>query len=78
MTECNIYTGSGTVTVGNDQHVLITHIGTASLRTDSGNLLLHDLLYVPDMYKNLSSVSKFAQDNNVYFKFYPHCCYVRT
>lgn len=77
MVDCNVYTGSGTGNVGNGQHVPISHTGTTSLHTTSGNLLLHDLLIVSDMHKNLVPVSKFAQDNNVYFEFYPRCCYVK-
>jgi hypothetical protein len=32
----------------------------------------------PNISKNLLSVSKFAKDNNVFFEFHPHYCYVKT
>nr|KYP37067.1 Retrovirus-related Pol polyprotein from transposon TNT 1-94 [Cajanus cajan] len=41
-------------------------------------LSLKDLLLVPTLTKNLISVSKFAKDNNVYFVFYPHSCFVKS
>lgn len=40
-------------------------------------LFLHNLLRVPKIKKNLISVSQFANDNNVYFEFYPKYCLVR-
>jgi histone deacetylase 1/2 len=42
------------------------------------HLKLNDLLHVPNISKNLLSVNKFAQDNNVVFEFHPHFCYVKS
>jgi histone deacetylase 1/2 len=42
------------------------------------HLKLNDLLHVPNISKNLLSVSKFAKDNNVYFEFHPRYCYVKS
>jgi histone deacetylase 1/2 len=36
------------------------------------------MLLVPDISKNLLSVSKFAKDNNVIFEFHPYYCYVKS
>nr|KYP44418.1 Retrovirus-related Pol polyprotein from transposon TNT 1-94 [Cajanus cajan] len=41
-------------------------------------LSLKDLLLVPNLTKNLMSVSKFAKDNYVYFVFTPHSCFVKS
>ena len=35
------------------------------------------LLYVPEIIKNLLSVSKFANDNHVSFEFHPISCFVK-
>lgn len=40
-------------------------------------LYLKQLLHVPQITKNLLSVSKFAFDNNVFFEFFPKSCYVK-
>ena len=40
-------------------------------------LALKSLLRVPMLKKNLSSVSKFAKNNNVYFEFFPNSCFVK-
>lgn len=42
------------------------------------SLTLNNLLLVPHITKNLMSVSKFAQDNNVFFEFHPKFCVVRS
>ena len=41
-------------------------------------LTLHNLLLVPKITKNLISVNKFAQDNNVFFEFHPKFCLVKS
>ena len=38
---------------------------------------LNQLLHVPEITKNLLSVSKFARDNNVFFEFHPNFCLVK-
>lgn len=39
---------------------------------------MQNLLHVPQITKNLISVSKFAKDNNVYFEFHPSICCVKS
>lgn len=77
ISDCNLYSGVGTVVVGNGHRVSISHISNSVLSNGSDEFLFKDLLYVPDINKNLLSVSRFTQDNNVYFEFYPTCCYVK-
>jgi hypothetical protein len=40
--------------------------------------VLHNLLHVPSITKNLISVSKFARDNHVFFEFHPNFCLVKS
>jgi len=39
---------------------------------------LNQLLHVSSITKYLTSVSKFAKDNQVYFEFYSHFCVVKS
>ncbi|KAK8302987.1 hypothetical protein V6Z12_D04G121800 [Gossypium hirsutum] len=78
LLDARLYNGGGKVIMDNGLSIPVTHVGGSTiLANDSSPLLLEDLLYVPDISKNLLSVSKFAKDNGVFFKFYPNCCYVK-
>ena len=64
------YTGVNKVLVGNGQRLNIESVGLANIKTSSishTNLVLKHLLHVPKITRNLLSVSKFAQDNNIFF-----------
>lgn len=63
--------------IGNDHTIAILHVGEFILSIGSNSFLLKDLLYVPDIHKNLLSVSNFVKDNNVFFEFYPNCCFIK-
>ena len=56
------YEGSDSVMVGNDEYLPITHTGSASIASSSGNLPLKDVLVCPNIAKPLLSVSKFTKD----------------
>ena len=56
------YSGNETVTFGNGNAASISHIGISHL---SPNIALNDVLVVPQLTKNLLSVSKLTQDNLV-------------
>jgi len=73
------YNGSEMVQLGNGSGMPIHHIGSATYTAPHTNhsFRLQNLLHVPSLSKNLLSVSKFSLDNNVYFEFYPHHCYVK-
>jgi len=64
--------------MGNDTGLKISTIGSAHIRssTSNNNLVLKDLLHVPEITKNLISVSKLCIDNNVFFEFHSNTCYV--
>ena len=62
--------------MGNGKGLCISHNGSTTISSATHtSLRLNDLLLVPDITKNLLSVSKFSY-NNVFFIFYPHSCYV--
>jgi len=73
------YNGSEHVKLGNESGLTISHIGSTTLSSllNSSNFDLHNLLCVPNITKNLLSVSQFAKDNCVYFEFFPSHCNVK-
>ena len=66
--------------IGNGQGMSIKHIGTSVLKFDLSNpqFTLSNLLYVPQITKNLVNVSKFAKDNHGFFEFPPEMCYIKS
>jgi len=65
--------GKNSLVVGNGEKLKIVASGTSKLK----NLNLHDVLYVPQITKNLLSVSKLTADNNNIVEFDHDCCYVK-
>ncbi|PON39260.1 hypothetical protein PanWU01x14_306510 [Parasponia andersonii] len=63
--------------MGNGAGLLIKHIGQShfSSRDKTRLLYLNYLLHVPNITKNLISVSKFAKDNKCFFEFHPSACF---
>lgn len=60
--------------------VTITNIGQSVFPSpfeSSKIFTLKYLLHVPSITKNLLCVSKFALDNNVFFEFHSHFCFVK-
>jgi len=57
----------------------ILHVATSSLYSlhISTCLSLPNLLHVPNISKNLISVSKFVKDNHVYLEFHVNYFYVK-
>jgi len=49
----------------------------ASCTTKLNNLNLHNVLYVPEITKDLLGVSKLIIDNNVLVEFYANYCYMK-
>jgi histone deacetylase 1/2 len=73
--------GSDQVLMGNGQGLSINSVGSMNFPSKinpNSNLTLKDLLLVPSITKNLLSVSKFAQDNQVFFEFHPSFCLVKS
>ncbi|GAU29238.1 hypothetical protein TSUD_362280 [Trifolium subterraneum] len=75
------YQGQDQVTMGNGQGVSIESLGLSNFYSPYSptvQLKLNNLLHVPNISKNLLSVSRFARDNNVFFEFHPYFCYVKS
>ncbi|XLU25082.1 hypothetical protein S245_061148, partial [Arachis hypogaea] len=74
------YEGTDQVVVGNGSGLHINLVGKSYFKTDLSNkeFLLHKLLHVPDITKNLLSVYRFCCDNNVYFEFHSNGCCVKS
>jgi hypothetical protein len=60
------------VHVADGSGMKIDQIGQSSVRTPKSNLLLNNVLYVPQANKSLISVHKLALDNYAFFEFHPH------
>ncbi|KAL4291971.1 hypothetical protein GQ457_14G011070 [Hibiscus cannabinus] len=71
------YTGPGMLVVGNGHSLPINKTGQFALLSDSRLLLLNNLIHVPQVTKNLLSVSKFVKDNMVFVEFRAKSCCVR-
>ena len=73
------YEGSERVQVGNGAGMNILHKGQSILYSISSHksFVLHNLLHVPGLTKNLMSVSQFAKQNGVSFEFHSDVCYVK-
>ena len=73
------YGGSKRVVVGNGSSLQISHVGNSLFKSDLSNhsFRLNNLLHMPHITKNLLSVSQFAKDNKVFFKFQPNHYYVK-
>ena len=62
-------TTAKSVTVGNGQELLVTHIGNGKLITPSHNFCLNNILWVPQIASNLLFVHKLCLQNNVFCYF---------
>ncbi|TYK05754.1 Retrovirus-related Pol polyprotein from transposon TNT 1-94 [Cucumis melo var. makuwa] len=71
------YSGIEKIMVGNGDSLHISYIGNAYLTDGINGLNLKNVLCVPDITKNLVSVSKLAQDNNVYIEFHGCYCFIK-
>lgn len=77
------YTGTEGVIVGNGNRLHISFVGSSSiplsnhLSSSKPLLLLHNMLYVPDITKNLLSISQFTLHNYVLIEFHHDCCLVK-
>ncbi|KAK2373624.1 putative mitochondrial protein [Trifolium repens] len=81
LSDATSFSGSDQVLMGNGQGLPINSLGSMCFTSQTNpktSLALNNLLLVPNITKNLMSVSKFAQDNNVYFEFHPSFCVVKS
>lgn len=75
------YSGGKKLALGDGFEMNIAHIGETILQSGSSlssrKIMLKNLLHVPNITKNLLSVSQFAQDNSVFFEFHLFSCFVK-
>ncbi|KAE8655314.1 Coatomer subunit epsilon-1 [Hibiscus syriacus] len=70
------YSGKGKVYLGNGSTLPISHISNVPLTANTCDLL-KNVLCIPKITRNLLSVSKLTQDNNVYLEFHSDKCFVK-
>lgn len=79
LLEPKSYSGSEKLLVGNGSSLHIKQVGSVLLDTTTSEpLLLSHVLYVPQITKNLLSVSKLLADNNATIEFLENCCFVKA
>ena len=66
------YTGNEQVHAVNGAGMEISHIGHATVPIPSGNLVLKNVLYVPEATKNLVSASRLAFDIDAFVELHPY------
>ena len=71
--------GPNQVYMGNGEGESISHIGESFLHSSTSLCILHlkNVVHIPHLTKNLIGVSKFAQDNKVFFEFLLNACFVK-
>ncbi|PON91412.1 Zinc finger, CCHC-type, partial [Trema orientale] len=69
------YKGKEKLAVGNGSQLSISHIGSSQILTSKA-LQLNNILHVPEITKNLISISQFTHDNDAVIEFYSTCCFV--
>jgi gag-polypeptide of LTR copia-type/GAG-pre-integrase domain len=77
MNNAYSYSGPEVVHIGNGKGLQIAHKGSALLPTPFQTLKLQNVLHVPEMTKNLLSVSQLTSDNNVSVEFFSDSCFVK-
>lgn len=71
------YKGNNKLMVGNGQYLDITHIGNTSILVETIVIQILNILVVPDIAKNLLTVSKLTHDNNLIVEFYASYCLLK-
>ena len=73
------YLGQDRIHAGDGSGLSIKHVGHSLFlsKHSSKTLSLHHLLHIPTITKSLICVSKFSHDNNVFFEFHAHSCFVQ-
>ena len=67
----NEYQDSDQIQIGNGLGLSVKHIGSTKLSTPTSSFILHDVLHVPYITKNLILVHKFTTDTNTSIEFHP-------
>lgn len=74
------YDNSELLLVGDGNGLQIAHVGSVKLAIFSPNdfIMLHHVLHVAHITKNLLSISKLLTDNNVVVEFVDNTCYIKA
>ena len=75
------FAGNSKLIIGNGIGLCITHVGNDVLRmhnsSESITLKLNNMLLVPQISKNLISISQLTKDNNIVIEFTDKSCFVK-
>ena len=74
------YNGGDKVSVGNGKQLSISHVGFGQLHTQTkpvSIITLPHVLHVPNIKKNLISVSQLTNDHNVVAEFHSNMCLIK-
>ncbi|KAA8525161.1 hypothetical protein F0562_006975 [Nyssa sinensis] len=71
------YAGSDQIQVGDGAGLAIAHIGSSEIKSSQSVFNLRNILHVPQIKKNLISVSQFTKDNNVFVEFHSSHFFVK-
>lgn len=74
LTASTDYRGNNKVVFGNGNMLPISRVGGSSITSKFGQLQLNDVLCGPSIAKYLISVSRLANDNNVFVELYFDFC----
>ncbi|GMI93411.1 hypothetical protein HRI_003010400 [Hibiscus trionum] len=77
LVSSHMYNENGKVQLGDGSALSIQHVGQLYLGASDRTLCLDQVLYVPQITKNLMSVAKFAKDNKVFFEFHEDFCCIK-
>lgn len=64
------YYGTDEVVIGDGSGLIVSHIGSLTLKSPKQNFILRDILYVSNICKNLFSVHHFTFQNHVLVEFH--------
>ena len=73
----NPYDGLDDVVIGDGTGLHITHSGSISLSTPSRSFTLQNVLCVPNVKRNLISISQFCKSNKTFVEFLPSSFHVK-
>jgi histone deacetylase 1/2 len=71
------YMGGDQVHTASGSSMEISQIGRDYVHTPDRNLVLNNVLFVPQANKNLVSVHKLALDNDAFLEFHPHYFFIK-
>ena len=65
------YPGNDNIVIGDGNGIPITHIGSTKLPSPTTTFNIDNVLYAPQIKRNLLSVSQFCNRNNTSIEFFP-------